>query len=433
MKNIYKLTWIFLLTFSTITAQEQRGIVGSNNWLRNWTEFNPKNVNYSESTHILAGDITEDLTLSKRNTYLLEGNVFVTNGAMLSIEPGTVIMGDTKTNASLTIAKGAAIIAEGTETDPIVFTSNASYKKAGDWGGLIILGDAPTNKLGNNSASSFYTNIDVSNMVNTTFGGENSTSNSGVLKYVRVEYAGKKANRNIPSNAILLAGIGSKTEINHVMVSYASGNSFNVIGGVVDMHSMISYKSKGNDYEFNYGAKSNIHNSLAVRSPYMSDRNGSRCLLVRSYNKEGDVDFSKAGTNVFAKNVTLLTHTKSLESDIKMGLVKEAIYIGNNSQIEVSNSVISGFKLAIMIDEKTKIVDENLTKLRFNNMYFNNCEGKISSEFNSNNETLISWYDNPVFSNEYAQISNDETFIKLDPAKPDYRLRSNTVLAMNKK
>ncbi len=430
MKQLYKLFLVPLLMFGSLSAQEQMGIIGANNWLRNWTEFNPKQINYNESSHILAGDITEDVTLLKKNTYVLEGNVFVTNGAVLSIEPGTVILGDTKSKASLTIAKGSAIIAEGTETDPIVFTSNATVKKAGDWGGLIVLGDATTNKLGNNTVSSYYPNIDAADVMKTAFGGENNDSNSGIIKYVRVEYAGKKSNINKSSNAIVLAALGSNTEVDHVMVSYSAGNSFNIMGGHLDIHSMVSFKSKGNDYKFNYGANSNVHNSLAVRSPYISDTNGSRCLLVLSYNKESEVDFSKKGTNVFAKNITLLTDSKSLDSDINMGLVKEAVYVGNNTELEVSNSVISGFKSAVIISEKTDIVDENLSKIRFNNMHFNNCRGNIFVEYNSNNQNLEKWYSNPTFNNAYAQSNHNETFIKLDTNRPDYRLKPNTVLAL---
>ena len=123
---------------------------------------------------------------------MLVGNVFVTNNATLTIEPGTVIIGDYDTKASLTISRGATIIADGLETDPIVFTSNRSIKRAGDWGGLIVLGDAPTSKFGNGSVASFYSTLDSSNYGSTNFGGENSSSCSGILRYVRIEYAGKR-------------------------------------------------------------------------------------------------------------------------------------------------------------------------------------------------------------------------------------------------
>ncbi len=436
MKNFTKLVWVLLLTFGTIKSQEQVGIIGANNWLRNWTEFAPNDVDYGESTHILTGDITEDMTLTRKNTYVLLGHVFVTNGAILSIEPGTVIMGDHKSNSSLTITKGASILAEGTETAPIVFTSNSSSKKAGDWGGLILLGDAPTNKLVNsNSVADFYPNMKTPEAIKkTNYGGNNTADNSGILQYVRIEYAGRRFNKYIASSAILLASLGDKTQINNVMVSYSAGNSFNVIGGIVDMHSMVSFRSKGNDYKFNNGARSNIHNSLAIRSPYFSDRRGSRCILATSYdkNKELEVDFSKEGTNIFAKNITLITQSKSLDSDINMGLVKEAVYIGNNTLFELSNSVISGFKSAVIIDDKTKINNENLAKIKLTNMYFNNCKGNVFLEGNTNNQNFEAWYKNPDFANVFDRKSHEEAFIKLNSDRPDYRLKTYDVASNNK-
>ncbi|OEK07804.1 hypothetical protein A8C32_15060 [Flavivirga aquatica] len=433
MKEITKIIGLLMLMFGTVSAQ-QRGIEGDN-WLNNWTQFNPKTVDYGESSHILTGNITEDTKLLKKNVYQLLGDVFVTNNAKLSIEPGTVIMADAETRASLTITKGAKIVAEGLLTDPIVFTSNKSYKKAGDWRGIILLGDAPTNKLGNTSSiSSFYSNMKPENYENTNFGGSNPKSNSGILKYVRIEYAGavKKVKNPDASNAILLAGIGNETIINNVMVSYSAGNSFNVIGGEVNLEKIVSFKSAGTDYKFNYGAQCNLSNGLAIRSPYTSNGVDSRCMKVVSYDKKGDVDFSKKGTAIIANNVTFLTDTETLDSDIKLGLVKESIYIGENTLFEIGKSVISGFSPAVLLNENILINGENLAKLQFSKMYFNNCNGNIFRDYNSNNEDLENWYGNDAFFNVYSKSEHSEIFVDIkNRKKPDYRLRINEIVAMN--
>ena len=141
--------------FGSSFAQQEKGIIGKNNWLNNWTEFRPNQDKHGEPTQILSGNITQDTKLTKRDTYLLLGNVFVTDNTTLTIEPGTVIIGDFKTNGSLIITKGSKIMAEGEETDPIIFTSNRSVKKEGDWGGVFILGDAPINKFGNGSSLNY--------------------------------------------------------------------------------------------------------------------------------------------------------------------------------------------------------------------------------------------------------------------------------------
>ncbi|MDO5979499.1 hypothetical protein [Flavivirga spongiicola] len=431
MKNFTKIVWLLIVVSGSVCAQQERGIKGTDNWLNAWTEFSPNTVDYGESTHVLTGNITEDITLYKKHTYLLIGNVFVTNNAILSIEPGTVIMGDSKSKATLTITVGSAIIAEGTLTDPIVFTSNKMTKKAGDWGGVIILGDGYTNKLEKSSGTSFYAEIEPSNYKYTNFGGKSLKENSGYISYVRVEYAGGKTKRSNVSNALLLGGVGVKTTINNVMVSYSAGNSFNVIGGAVNLNKMVSYKSKGNDYNFSYGAVCNINNSLAVRSPYISSGE-SRCINAVSYNSVKEVDFTKKGTAVIAKNVTLLTDTKNLDYEIEAGLIRESIYIGENTNFKIDKSIISGFSKAVILDENIKVNDASLARIQFKNICFNNCNGSVFLNFNDNNENLENWYRNPSFSNVYFRTSHSELFIDLNNSKrPDYRLLINKRIAMN--
>ena len=170
MKNYTLLLCLFVLTCNTVFGQQEKGIIGYNNWLNSWTEFQPNKVDYGEPTQILSGNISEDTKLLKKNTYLLLGNVFVTDSTTLTIEPGTVIIGDFKTNGTLTISNGSKIIAEGLETDPIIFTSNRGVKKQGDWGGIFILGDAPTNKFGNEAALDY--GLRPSSYQNISYGGD---------------------------------------------------------------------------------------------------------------------------------------------------------------------------------------------------------------------------------------------------------------------
>ncbi|MFI1773567.1 hypothetical protein [Thalassobellus citreus] len=430
MKNFTFTILIFLLVIGNVFAQQEKGIVGSNNWLYNWTEFEPSQNDYGEPTQILAGNITEDLTLSKRDTYLLLGNVFVTNNATLTIEPGTLIIGDYDSKASLTISKGSKMIAAGLETDPIVFTSNRSVKRAGDWGGLIILGDAPTNKFGNGSVSSFYTQLAQDNYVNTNYGGENYQSNSGVLRYVRIEYAGKRIKAAGYFNGLLLASVGNQTVFENIMISHSAGDSFEVIGGDVCLNKVVSYKSNSNDFKFNFGAQCKVDNSLAVRSPYISSSEGSRCMQILSYDKKEMVDFTKKGTSVVSKNLTLINISDDLKSDIEMGLVKEAVFIGQNASLDMDKSVISGFNPAVLFDDKIQVNQESLEKIKFANMYFNNCNGNIFVENNSNNEDLENWYGDSAFYNVYSKSDNSETFIDLkNSKKPDFRLRINKIIA----
>lgn len=430
MKNFTQVLGLFLLLVSVSFAQQEKGIFGPENWLTNWTEFKPYQVNYLKPTQILSGTITKDTKLFKRDTYLLLGSVFVADSTTLTIEPGTVIIGDYDTNGALIISKSAKIVADGLATDPIVFTSNRSVKKEGDWGGVFILGDAPINKFGNVSSINYGLRPSSAEYLN--YGGDNCNSNSGILRYVRIEYAGKRTRDYGYYSGLTLAGVGAETVIENVMVSYSEGNSFNIIGGELKLDKMISYRTKSNDFEFNYGTQCHITNSLAVRSPYVSGASGSRCMYVASYDKKEDIDFNKKGTYVNAQNLTLINVTDNLEDDINVGLVKEAVYVANDASVNISKTVISGFKPAVILDDKIKVNAENLEKIRLTEMYFNNCKGNIFTAYNSNNEDLENWYGNRAFFNVYSKGVDSETFIDSHNSRyPDFRLRINKIIAAN--
>ena len=148
----------------------------STDWTNGWSNFDPENTNYPTTSSTISSDITTNTTLS--GTVLLQNKIYVTNGATLTILPGTIIRGDKSTQATLIITKGCKIIAEGTQNLPIVFTSNESVgnRTEGDWGGLVILGQATNNQPGG------VANIEgIVPTANTQYGGTNDDDNLQVL------------------------------------------------------------------------------------------------------------------------------------------------------------------------------------------------------------------------------------------------------------
>ena len=108
MKTKLRIAFITLISSFFLHAQQQpKGIIGTSNWMNNWTNFKPAVNEYNEATNIIAGTIDKDTRLTKSNTYQLVGIVYVTNNAVLTIEPGTVIRGDDKTCGTLVITNGA--------------------------------------------------------------------------------------------------------------------------------------------------------------------------------------------------------------------------------------------------------------------------------------------------------------------------------------
>ncbi|MBT8270971.1 MAG: hypothetical protein KJO25_02885 [Bacteroidia bacterium] len=430
MKKTTLIAILIAIVCGATFAQQEKGITGYDNWLNPWAEFRPIKVNYGTPTQIISGSITSDTKLYKREIYLLLGDVFVTDSSTLTIEAGTIIIGDFKTKGSLTIANGSKIIADGNQTDPIVFTSSRSVKKPGDWGGLFILGDAPTSKFGNESSINY--GLRPSNPNDLNYGGDNSESDSGILNYVRIEYAGKRTRDYGYFSGLTLAGVGNNTILKNIMVSYCEGNSFTVLGGMVNLDKLVSYKTSIDDYKFNFGAQIKITNSLAVRSPYVSGAARSKSMHILAYNEIKDADFSKPQTTVLAENLTLLNVSSNLMEDIKVGLVNEAIYIGNNVVFAINKSVISGFNPAVILDENIRLNDDNLSQLKFTSTYFNNCNGNIFRKGYANNDDLESWYGSRAFKNVYSKGPDSETFIDIkNDRRPDFRLRINRIIASN--
>ncbi|MBX2826585.1 MAG: hypothetical protein KTR22_00375 [Flavobacteriaceae bacterium] len=429
-KNYPPVILLFFLPIFCLFAQQEKGIHGNENWLSIWTDFNPSSNEYPEPTQIISGTISKDTKLLKKETYLLLGDVFVTDSTTLSIEPGTVVLGDYKSKASLIISNGSKIIAEGTQTDPIVFSSNRGVRKKGDWGGIFILGDAPLNKVGNSWDLDYGLKSPAPGA--TYYGGENAESDSGIMRYVRIEYAGKRSKNHGYFSGLTLAGVGDATVIENIMVSYSEGGGFNIIGGNTILSQLVSFRSKRNDFIFNYGAQTLFTNSLAVKSPYHTTSGEASSIYLASYNEKSEVDPEKKGTYLFAENITLMVLSKNLEADTKVGLVHEAMYVKEGASFAFDKSIFSGFNPAVVLDNKIWVNNENLRNLRFTNMYFNNCKGNIFTENVANNEDLENWYGNSAFGNVYSHGSDSETFIDVrNLDNPDFRLRINKIIASN--
>ena len=410
-----KILLFLLSSFYVANAQSGQGIVGESNWFNGWTNFKPKATEYNQANQILTGDIKENMTLTKGNVYLIMGTVHVANNAVLTIEPGTVIRGDYNSTGTLTITKGSKIIAEGTETSPIVFTSNkpTSERKPGDWGGVILMGDAPINRFGGVSAS-FY----EPNPLYNPFGGPNENSDSGILKYVRIEFAGKKIDPKISLNGLTLAAVGSKTKIEYVQISFSSDDSVEAIGGNVDFNNVISYRANDDDFDYSMGVQSTMNNSIAIRNPYASDNTRSRCFEIDSYDKIENYDPTKKKTYIKLNNVTMTN-----DEENTMGLVKEAISLKADSFIEVNKCVVAGFSSFIALEDKY-LTGDNFKKIKVYNTTVDSCSELFTNEALAKAQNVNDWF---MQSDKLLYITNNginNLFINNNvKKKPDFRLK----------
>jgi hypothetical protein len=234
-------------------------------------DLTPINV---PSTTTLVGSINTTTTLTSDKVWTLKGYVYVTDGAKLIIQPGTTIVSDISEKGALCIERGAQIIAEGTVSKPIVFTSGkpVGERTPGDWGGIVILGRAKTNRTSEPT---------IEGGIGRPYGGTNDLDNSGVLKYVRIEYAGIAAMPNSEINALTLGGVGSGTIIDNVQTIYANDDAFEFFGGTVNAKNLYAFATADDDFDFDFGYTGTITNGVAKRDPQFVDNgdagNGIEC------------------------------------------------------------------------------------------------------------------------------------------------------------
>lgn len=226
------------------------------------------------STTTLSGNINTTTTLTADKVWTLKGYVYITDGAKLIIQPGTTIVSDIAEKGALCIERGAQILAEGTPSKPIVFTSGkpVGERAPGDWGGIVILGRAKTNR------SSEPT---IEGGIGRPYGGVNDLDNSGILRYVRIEYAGVAAMPNSEINALTLGAVGSGTIIEYVQTIYANDDAFEFFGGTVSPKNLYAFATADDDYDFDFGYTGTVSNSIAKRDPQFVDNgdagNGVEC------------------------------------------------------------------------------------------------------------------------------------------------------------
>lgn len=299
-------------------------------------------------------EIKQDHTI-KKGVYLLKGWIYITSGATLTIEPGTVIKGDKDTKSAIIVEMGGKINAQGTASLPIVFTSNqpAGSRKPGDWGGIIICGKARNNK----------TEMIIEGGPRSRHGGDNDADNSGVLSYVRIEFAGYPFRTDQEINGLTLGSVGSGTKIDHVQVSYSNDDSFEWFGGAVDAKYLIAYHGWDDDFDTDNGFRGNIQFCLSVRNPKIADKSNSNGF--ESDNNSDGTTQAPVTKPVFS-NVTMIgpigqdkifSNTTAYidggkfnpANGSKLGQFQSAMQIRRSSNLCCYNSVAVGFPVGIMI------------------------------------------------------------------------------------
>lgn len=301
----------------------------------------------------LKGSLVQDTVLRAGGTYRLMGLVFVEGRATLSIEPGVHILGDP--GSALIVTRDARLNARGTAEDPIVFTSAQPVGKraTGDWGGLVLLGNAPVN-----TPVSHIEGLDRED-ARGFFGGGVVSDSCGVMQYVRIEYAGYELSKDNELNGLTLGGCGSGTIVSHVQVHMASDDAIEVFGGSANLDHIVISRAADDGLDWDRGWTGYGQFILIQMDPRVGD-NG-----IEADNQKADHNASPRSAPTIS-NLTIIGGGNP-------GIVQRAMVLRHGTAGDLRNVLIADL-VRDSIDIRDASVVEQVKKgsLRFEGLVFDN-------------------------------------------------------------
>ena len=277
---------------------------------------------------VLQGSITSDLTLKSGNSYTLNGELLVKEGATLNIEPGVKIVAQYDDRVDyILIEQGAKINAEGTASDPIVMTS--SKEEPGAWGGIHICGRAHTNAEGGKGSS------EIGGAV---YGGDNDADNSGVLKYVRVEYTGYAFDEEHEANGMTFYGVGNGTVVENCEAYHGSDDGFEFFGGSVNVKNMVVVNCSDDSFDWTEGWNGKGENLVAFQETESTLGYDCDCL-IEADNNENNYAATPVSHPVL-RNLILVGNGGS----------KQGIRLRRGTEVEIVSAKVCGKAKALAVE-----------------------------------------------------------------------------------
>jgi hypothetical protein len=281
---------------------------------------------------IIGGTYTADLTLEVGNEYVMSEAVIMTDGTTLTIPAGTVVKANAGADVYVAIAQGAKIMADGSASSPIVFTSNVATPNAGDWGGLIILGKAPINSVSGGNQTS------TSEIGGLPYGGSSTDDNSGTIRYVRVEYSGGSADASSENNGFSFYGVGNGTTVQYIQAFEGKDDGIEFFGGTVNASfiSVIGAQDDSVDWTEGFsGTLTDVYIQHGVSHDKGIEADGYNTDIG---NNSNPLFFSRPNVN----NLTIVGRGSATEN--------EAVRLREGTQGLFTNVLLQGFEEGFDLD-----------------------------------------------------------------------------------
>ncbi|HYP14180.1 MAG TPA: hypothetical protein VEQ63_09665, partial [Bryobacteraceae bacterium] len=260
----------------------------------------------------VTGNVDANATWVSTKSYNLNGIVFVRNNSVLTIQPGTVITGTAGSPpGTLVVTRGARLEASGTKSRPIIMTSSrpVGQRQRGDWGGLVLLGSAPTNQP---DAGRFAEGFDQSPTV--AYGGNDPASSCGTLRYLRSEFAGFTIGTGNEINSFSFYSCGTGTVAEHLQAHYGADDSFEWFGGTMNAKYLVATYGDDDYFDIGFGWQGNVQFALGVQAPDAGSRG------IEADNNEASFALAPIARPSFY-NVTLIGSGVAGTEDSSLGLL----------------------------------------------------------------------------------------------------------------
>lgn len=377
-------------------------------WTENWTEWDPQNKVYPAPTVTVNTNLASNTTWSTGQTVLLQGPIYVTGNSVLTIQEGVTIRVAKNLGGALIVTRGSQLIANGTSTAPIVFTSAeaAGSRATGDWGGLILLGSATNNyTAGVNYIEGLPQTPNSEHGSGTTF---NDNDNSGSLKYVRIEFGGYQYQPNQEINGLTMGSVGRGTTLEHIQCSYINDDAFEWFGGTVNAKWLISYRNVDDDFDTDNGFSGNIQFGLIVRDPSLADNPAvSTSEGFESDNNAGGTATTILTSAIFS-NITMVGPYRGASTNTVAAGYRRAARIRRASNLKIYNSVFMDVQRGIHIDGSLCEAAATSGNLKFkNNIVGGTSAGRITEVNSGSSFNAPAWF---------GANSNDSLYIQILPS-----------------
>jgi hypothetical protein len=386
----------------------------TDDWTAGWANWDCQNTVYPAATVTVSGELTSNATWTSNNVYLIQGFYYVRGGVTLTIQPGTIIRGDKDTKGSLIIERGAKLMAEGTVSQPIVFTSNFTpgNRAYGDWGGVILCGKATINPVGGTAI--------IEGGPTSEYGGSDDNDNSGSLKFVRIEFPGIPFVPDKEINGLTFGGVGKSTQIDYVQVSYSGDDSYEWFGGTVNCKHLIAYRGWDDDFDTDFGFRGLLQFCVSLRDKDIADPGSGSNGFESDNDASGSTNTPQ--TKCIMANMSVFGPKYDLATAINSNF-KRAMHLRRNSSLSTFNSVFTGWPTGLFIDGTASQGNATNGDMKIQRCVMSGMGQFFASSFEHD------FFMTPAFGND--TLATNDLLMYVDPfnlGQPNFLLQSGSEL-----